>query len=193
VCRPRSSSRPHTDCISLLLLYASSESKDVLLICWMKYLMKVMTCFLLVFFLISTHISEGLVSFTLVGSIMIYAIHYKHSFLAVLYALSLSTCVPNMHVSPRLYTLPWTVLCVMCLVYVCLNRWTHTRAHTFIHYFTHTQTRARIHSFFLTLTRGKTMFSNDQILINPKSYEHLHGVCFKKICVCCTLFVWLGR
>ena len=29
-------------------------------------------------------------------------------------------------------------------------------------------TRARIHSLFLTLTRGKIMFSQDQILINPK-------------------------
>ena len=49
-------------------------------------------------------------------------------------------------------------------------------------------TLARIHSFFLTLTRGKTMFSLDQILINPKSYRHVHDVCVKKICACCTLF-----
>ena len=49
-------------------------------------------------------------------------------------------------------------------------------------------TRARIHSFFLTLTRGKTMFSHDQILINPKSYGHVHDVSVKKICVCCTVF-----
>ena len=105
---------------------------------------------------------------------MIYAIHYEHCFLSVLYALSLSTCVPNMHVSPRQYTLPWTVLCVTCLVCVCLNRWTHTRA--------------RIHSLFLTLNRGKTMFSHDQILINPEIYGHVHDVCVKKICVCCTVF-----
>ena len=49
-------------------------------------------------------------------------------------------------------------------------------------------TRARIHSSFLALTRGKTMFSHDQILINPKSYGHVHDVCVKKICVCCTVF-----
>ena len=49
-------------------------------------------------------------------------------------------------------------------------------------------TCARIHSFFVTLTRSKTMFSHDQILINPKSYEHVHDVCVKKICVCCTVF-----
>ena len=45
------------------------------------------------------------------------------------------------------------------------------------------QTRARIDSFFLTLTRGKTMFSHDQILINPKSYGHVHDVCVKKMCL----------
>ena len=117
---------------------------------------------------------------------MIYAIHYKHSFLSLLYALSLLNCVPNMHVSPRLYTLQWTVLCVTCLVCVCLNRWTHTRA--FINYFTHTHMRARIHSFFLTLTRGKTKFSHDQILINPESYGHVQDVCVKKICVFCMVF-----
>ena len=50
-------------------------------------------------------------------------------------------------------------------------------------------TRARIHSFFLTLTRGKTMFSHDQILINPKSYGLVHDVCVNKICVCCTALV----
>ena len=50
------------------------------------------------------------------------------------------------------------------------------------------RTRARIHSFFLTLTRGGTMFSHDQILINPKSYGHVHDVCVKKICVFCTVF-----
>ena len=49
-------------------------------------------------------------------------------------------------------------------------------------------TRAHIYSFFLTLTRGKTMFSHDQILINPNSYGHLHDVCVKKICVCCMVF-----
>ena len=49
-------------------------------------------------------------------------------------------------------------------------------------------TRSRIHSSFLTLTRGKTMFSHDQILINPKSYGLVHDVCAKKICVCCTVF-----
>ena len=51
-----------------------------------------------------------------------------------------------------------------------------------------THTRARIHSLFLTLTRGKTMFSHDQILINPKSYGLVHNVCVKKICVSCTVF-----
>ena len=105
--------------------------------------------------------------------LMIYAIHYKRCFLSVLYALSLSTCFPNMHVSPRYYTLPLTVLCVTWLVCVCLNG-----AHT----------RARIHSFFLTLTRGKTMSSHDQKLINPKSYGLVHNVCVKKICVCCMVF-----
>jgi hypothetical protein len=79
-------------------------------------------------------------------------------------------------------------LCVTCLVCVCLNRWTHTRAPAFINYFTHTHTHARIHSFFLTLTRGKTMFSHNQIHINPKSYGHVHDVCVKKICVCCMVF-----
>ena len=69
-----------------------------------------------------------------------------------------------------------------------LRAWTHTHAPAFINYFTHTHTRARIHSFFLTLIRGKTMFSHDQILINPKSYGHVHDVCVKKICVCCTVF-----
>ena len=49
-------------------------------------------------------------------------------------------------------------------------------------------TRARIHSLFLKLTRGKTMFSHDQILLNPKSYGHVNDVCVKKICVCCTVF-----
>ena len=49
-------------------------------------------------------------------------------------------------------------------------------------------TRARIHSLFLTLNRGKTMFSHDQILINPEGYGHVHNVCVKKICVCCTVF-----
>ena len=128
---------------------------------------------------------------------MIYVIH-KHSFLSVLYALSLSTCVPNMHVSPRLYTLSWTVLCVTCLVCMCLNRWTQTRAPAFINCFTHTHTRARIHSFFVTLTRGKTMFSNDPILINPKSYGLVHGVCVQKnmcllygVCRCIDLKVQL--
>ena len=42
-------------------------------------------------------------------------------------------------------------------------------------------TRAHIYAFFLTLTRGKTMFSHDQILINPKSYGHGHDVRVKKI------------
>ena len=71
--------------------------------------------------------------------------HYKHRFLSVLYTLSLSTCVPNMHVSPV------NIYChAIC---VCLNRWTNTQAPKFINYFTHTHT----HSFFLTLTRGKTM------------------------------------
>ena len=42
-------------------------------------------------------------------------------------------------------------------------------------------TRARIDSFFLTLTRGKTMFSHDQILINPKSYGHVHDVSRKYV------------
>ena len=44
-------------------------------------------------------------------------------------------------------------------------------------------THARIHSFFLTLTRGKTMFSHDQILINPKSYGHVHDVCQENMCL----------
>ena len=44
-------------------------------------------------------------------------------------------------------------------------------------------TRARIHSFFVTLTHGKTMFSNNQILINPESNGLVHDVCVKKICV----------
>ena len=51
-----------------------------------------------------------------------------------------------------------------------------------------THTRAHIHSFLLTLTHGKKMFSYDQILINPKSYGHVHDVCVKKICVCCMVF-----
>jgi hypothetical protein len=51
-------------------------------------------------------------------------------------------------------------------------------------------TRARIHSFFLTLTRGKTMFSHNQILIDPKNYGHVHDVCVKKLCVCCTVFAF---
>ena len=54
--------------------------------------------------------------------------------------------------------------------------------------FTHTHARARTHSFFLTLTRGKTMFSHNQILINPKSYGHVHDVGVQKICVFCTVF-----
>ena len=49
---------------------------------------------------------------------------------------------------------------------------THARIHSLI--ILHTHTRACIHSFFLTLTRGKTMFSHDQILINPKSYGLVH-------------------
>ena len=80
------------------------------------------------------------------------------------------------------------LLCFTCLVCVCLNRWTHSRAPAFINYFTHTHTRARIHSFSLTLTGGKTTFSHDQILINPKSNGLVHDVCIKKICVCCTVF-----
>ena len=40
-------------------------------------------------------------------------------------------------------------------------------------------TRAHIHSFFLTLTRVKTMFSYDQILINPNSY----GLCQENMCL----------
>ena len=62
----------------------------------------------------------------------------------------------------------------------------HTRAR--FHDLFYIYTRARIHSFFLTLNRGKTMFSQDQILINPKSYGHVHDVCVMKICVCCTVF-----
>ena len=50
------------------------------------------------------------------------------------------------------------------------------------------QMDAHTRAFFLTLTRGKTMFSHNQILINPKSYGHVHDVCVKKICVCCTVF-----
>ena len=49
-------------------------------------------------------------------------------------------------------------------------------------------THARPHSFILFNTRGKTMFSHNQILINPKSYGHVNDVCVKKICVCCTVF-----
>ena len=64
----------------------------------------------------------------------------------------------------------------------------HTRARFFFSSFTRTNTRARIHSFFLTITRSKTMFSHDQIPINPKSYGLVHDVCVKKICVCCTVF-----
>ena len=74
-----------------------------------------------------------------------------------------------------------------CLVCVCLNRWMHTSAPAFINYFTHAHTRTRIHSFFLTLTRGKTLFSHNQILINPISYGLVHDVCVKKICVFCTV------
>ena len=51
----------------------------------------------------------------------------KHCLLPVLCTLSFSTCVHNMHVSPRYYTLPWTVLCITCLVCLGLNRWVHTR------------------------------------------------------------------
>ena len=54
----------------------------------------------------------------------------------------------------------------------CLNRWVDTRAPAFIHYFKH--------------SRGKTMFSHDQMLLNPKSYGLVHDVCVKKIC--CTVF-----
>jgi hypothetical protein len=74
----------------------------------------------------------------------------------------------------------------------------HTGAPAFIHYFTHTHTCARINLFFLTLTRGKTMFSQDQILINPKSYGLVHDVCVKKmlcllygVCRCIDLKVQL--
>ena len=49
-------------------------------------------------------------------------------------------------------------------------------------------THTRIPSLFLTLTHSKTMFAHDQILINPKSYGHVHDVCVKKICVCCKVF-----
>jgi hypothetical protein len=52
----------------------------------------------------------------------------------------------------------------------------HTHA-AFINYFTHT--RACIHSFFFFLIRGKTMFFQDQILINPKSSGLVHDVCVK--------------
>ena len=67
----------------------------------------------------------------------------KHRLLPVLRrpTLSLSTCFENMHVSPHDYTLPWTVLCVTCLVCACLNRWVHTHAcqasPEFIHSFKH--------------------------------------------------------
>ena len=55
---------------------------------------------------------------------------------------------------------------------------THTRARVCALHM-----RARIYSFFLTLTRGKTMFSHDQILINPKSYGHVHDVCQETMCL----------
>ena len=58
----------------------------------------------------------------------------------------------------------------------------HTRP-AFINYFAHTHT-----SFILLNTHGKTMFSQDQILVNPKGYGHVHDVCVKKICVCFTVF-----
>ena len=57
------------------------------------------------------------------------------------------------------------------------------RAPTFIIYFTHTHARAQIHTFILTLTQSKTMFSHDQILINPKSYGHVHDVCQENMCL----------
>ena len=83
--------------------------------------------------------------------------------------------------------------CVPPLIYIamdCIMRYvfslrvfkqmdaqSHTHVPAFIHYFTHTHSRARIYSLFLTLTRGKTMYSHDQILINPKSYGLVHDVC----------------
>ena len=79
--------------------------------------------------------------------------------------------------------------CVFSLrVFKQMDAQSHTHVPAFIHYFTHTHSRARIYSLFLTLTRGETMFSHNQILINPKSDGHVHDVCVKKICVCCTVF-----
>ena len=80
--------------------------------------------------------------------------------------------------------------CIMRYVF-SLRVFKQMDAHTapaFIDSLTHTHTCAHIHSLFLTLTRGKTMFSHYQIPINPKSYGHVHDVCVKKICVCCTVF-----
>ena len=55
----------------------------------------------------------------------------------------------------------------MCIAMDCIMRYVFS-LHVFKQMDAHT--RARIHSFFLTLTSGKTMFSHNQILINPKSY-----------------------
>ena len=51
-----------------------------------------------------------------------------------------------------------------------------------------TRTRARVCVTHTHTRPPMYMFSHDQILINPKSYGHVHDVCVKKICVCCTVF-----
>ena len=66
-------------------------------------------------------------------------------------------------------------------VFKRMDAHTGARIHSF--FYTYTHTRTRIHSLFLKLTRGKTMFSHDQILLNPKSYGLVHDVSVKKICL----------
>ena len=60
-----------------------------------------------------------------------YCIHYRYRLVFLI-----CICPPvNIHCHELYYALRVSV----CW---CLNRWTHTRAHAFIHYFTHTHMRA---------------------------------------------------
>ena len=42
--------------------------------------------------------------------------------------------------------------------------------------------------FSLHVFKQMDAHTSPVILINPKSYGHVHDVCVKKICVCCTVF-----
>ena len=103
----------------------------------------------------------------------------KHSLLPVLYTLSLSTCVHNMHVSPPIIyiTMEWIMRYMFSLrLFRQMGAHTHVRqaSPTFIY------------SFKPSL--AVKLFSHDQMLINPKSNGLVYDVCVKNICVCCMVF-----